>query len=237
MPPGKTWRELADGAAEWETILDALINAPKGGGGGGRSRAPYVRPDERLVRSAIEGAWDGLTGTVDQFGVGNAIKEFYKDDRANYDNQGQQIDAMESVLEIIRATSEYKAIHALRSESQDERTWISSKVGRLLQAGVSQPLAQELGVAQAQAGSGSDTVQSAGEAATLITTGRALDSHKRKMQQSMGRRTQRSLLKIIPRVIMRKQRTPKPKVFRSLLMKLIKSSAIMLTPPRKRSAD
>ncbi len=185
MDPGLTYNLLRDGAAEWEQrFFDFLNPAPTGGGG--RSRAPYVRPDERLVRGAIEGAWDGLTGQVDARGVNNAIKAFFADDRANYDNEGQQIDAMETVLEMIRNTSEYKSIHTLRSESQDERTWISSKVGRLLQAGVSQPLAQELGVAQAQAGSGTDTVQQAGEAATLITTGRALDSHKRKMQQSMG---------------------------------------------------
>ena len=185
-PGGLSFQELFHGAAQWEQNLLDFLEPPATGGRGG-SRAPYVRPDERLVRSAIEGAWDdGLTGNVDKGGVNVAIKKFYADHRANYDNIGQQIDPMESVLEIIRATSKYKEIHQLRSESTSETDWISSKVGRLLLAGVSGPLAQELGEAQAQAGSGSDTVQQAGEIATQITTGRALQSHKAKIQQSMG---------------------------------------------------
>lgn len=183
IPAGLTWGDLIDGAADWEQALFDVVNpAPSGG----RSRAPYQRPDDRLVRSAVEGAWDGLTGEIDGAGVNQAIKKFYRDDRANYDDQGQQIDPMESVLEIIRATSKYQEMHQLRGESTDERTWISSKVGRLLQAGVSTTLAQELGEAQAQVGAGTDTVQQAGEIATLTTSGRALKSHKAKMQQSMG---------------------------------------------------
>ena len=186
MRPGLTWEELSDGAAEWEEPLFNLINPPSGGGGGGRSRAVYVRPDDSLVRNAIEGAWDALTGNVDAAGVDAAIQTFYARDRANYDNEGQQIDAMEAVLEVIRATPEYKSIHQLRSESQDERTWISSKVGRLLSAGVSQPLAQELGTAQAQVGASSDTTLQAAENATLVGTGRTLASHRARMGDSMG---------------------------------------------------
>jgi hypothetical protein len=185
MPPGLTWGELHDRAADWEVAFDAFLN-PTSGGRGGRTRAAYVRPDDSLVRNAVEGAWDALTGSVDAAGVDNAIKVFYSKDRANYDNEGQQIDAMEAVLELIRNTPEYKEIHQLRSESQDERTWISSKVGRLLQAGVSQPLAQELGAAQAQVGASDPTTARAAEIGTLVGTGRALDSHKARMRDSMG---------------------------------------------------
>ncbi len=185
MLPGLTWTELTDRAAEWEQVLFDVIN-PAPTGGSGRSRAPYVRPDERLVKSAIEGAWAQLTGSVDAAGVAIAIDAFFRDDRANYDNQGQQIDAMETVLAQIRTTDKYKAIHTLRKEGIDERTWISSKVGSLLSAGVSDQLAQELGVAQAQAGAAAGTVQQAGEIATLVGTGRSLDSHRAKMRESMA---------------------------------------------------
>ncbi len=77
MPGGLTWTELTARGAEWEqNFLDFL--EPPATGGGGSSRAPYVRPDERLVRSAVEGAWDGLTGNVDKGGVNGAIKKFYE---------------------------------------------------------------------------------------------------------------------------------------------------------------
>ena len=185
-PPNLTWSELVHGAAQWEENLWFQQNPAPSGGGRGSSRAVYVRPDDNLVRGAIEGAWDGLTGTVPAAEVTRAIDLFYTKDRANYDNPGQQIDAMAAVLEVIRGTAKYKEMHQLRSESQDEGQWIRSKVSRLQQAGVSTPLAQELGEAQAQAGSGSDTVVQAGEIATLTQTGRALDSHKARMRQTMG---------------------------------------------------
>ncbi len=56
-------------------------------------------------------------------------------------------------------------------------------------------------------------------------------------QQIMGNKIQRIFLKIIPNIMMSKNNTPTPKTLRSFLIKLIKSSAIMLTPPRKRSAS
>ncbi len=186
LPEGLTWKNWFDDQAGFQALADEFFDPAPTGGGRGSSRAPYVRPDERLVKGAIEGAWAQLTGEVNAAGVATATKAFFNDDKANYDNQGQQIDPMETVLEQIRATSQYKAIHTLRKEGTDERTWISSKVGKLLSAGVSDKLAQELGVAQAQAGSAAPTVQSAGEIATLESTGRLLDSHKTKIRKSMG---------------------------------------------------
>ena len=186
LPPNLTWEDWRTGRAEWTANANDFFDPQPTGGGRGSSRAPYVRPDDLLVRGAVEGAWAQLTGDVDAAGVEAAIKDFYAKDRANYDNEGQQIDAMAAVLETIRKTDKYKAIHTLRKEGTDERTWISSKVGKLLAAGVSDRLAQELGVAQAQAGSADPTVQSAAEAANLVSTGRLLDSHKAKMRQSMG---------------------------------------------------
>jgi hypothetical protein len=185
IDPGLTWSQIGDGFDTWVTNFDDYLNpAPKGGSG--RSRAPYQRPDERLVRSAVSGAWAELTGGGTQQQIDAAVQQFFVDDRADYDNVGQQIDAMAGVLETIRKTDDYKAIHQLRTEGTDERTWISSKVGRLLQAGVSERLAQELGVAQAQAGAGAHTVERAGEIATLTSTGRMLDGHKARLRDTLG---------------------------------------------------
>ena len=55
-------------------------------------------------------------------------------------------------------------------------------------------------------------------------------------QQIIGRKIQRILLKMMLKVMIRKNNTPSPKIFKSLLIKLTRSSAIMLTPPKKRSA-
>jgi len=56
-------------------------------------------------------------------------------------------------------------------------------------------------------------------------------------QQSIGKIIHRSLLKIMPSMPTRRKKTPTPNTFRSFLMKVIISSAIMLMPPRKRSAS
>ena len=186
LPEGLSWGDWRSDRDGWQALADEFFSPAPTGGGGGSRRAPYVRPDERLVKSAVEGAWAQLTGDVNRAGVATAIKAFFRDDKANYDNQGQQIDAMETVLEQIRATAEYKSIHKLRKTATDERTWISSKVGKLLAAGVSDQLAQELGIAQARAGASGETVQQAGEIATLVGTGRLLDSHKARMRESIG---------------------------------------------------
>ena len=55
-------------------------------------------------------------------------------------------------------------------------------------------------------------------------------------QHRIGKSTQRLLLKITPRATIRKNSTPIPNIFRSFLIKLIRSSVIMLIPPRKSSA-
>ncbi|MBA7683496.1 hypothetical protein ES703_91865 [subsurface metagenome] len=56
-------------------------------------------------------------------------------------------------------------------------------------------------------------------------------------QQSIGSNIQRIALKIINSIRIRKSRTPRPKTFKSFLMKVIMSSAIILTPPRNSSAS
>ncbi len=186
LPEGLTWGDWRNNKPGWQALADDFFDPPATGSGGGSRRAPYVRPDERLVKGAVEGAYAQLTGEVPAAAVSTAIKSFLKDHKADYDNQTQQIDPMETVLEQIRATDSYKAIHTLRKEGTDERTWISSKVGKLLAAGVSDQLAQDLGVAQAQAGAAAPTVQQAAEIATLAGTGRSLDSHRARMRESMA---------------------------------------------------
>ena len=57
---------------------------------------------------------------------------------------------------------------------------------RIARQQTQEQLAQELGIAQAQAGASGETVQQAGEIATLVGTGRLLDSHKARMRESIG---------------------------------------------------
>ena len=58
-----------------------------------------------------------------------------------------------------------------------------------------------------------------------------------KTQQSIGNTTQRIFLKIMLKVTTRKNATPMPNIFKSCLTKLIRSSDMTLTPPRKSSAS
>ena len=57
-----------------------------------------------------------------------------------------------------------------------------------------------------------------------------------KKQQSMGSTIHRRRLKMMPNIPTSRINTPVPKILRSLLIKVIISSAIMVMPPRKRSA-
>ena len=58
-----------------------------------------------------------------------------------------------------------------------------------------------------------------------------------KAQQRMGKKIQRIFLKTTLKATTRRNNTPRPNVLRSFLIKLIRSSAIMLIPPRKSSAS
>lgn len=189
MQPGMSWGEAVTQQQSWVMNLgeywQALLDDAKPKTGGGRVAPIYSRPDRRLVVDAVKGAMTTLTGRVNQSMLDSEVEKYLMDDRANFDNKTQDISPMAGVLERIRATTEYKAIHDLRPDAIGEEEWIGSQVGNLLNAGVSPQLAVDLGIAQATVGATPQTSQAAGEIAMLHDTGRLLDSHKNKMRESI----------------------------------------------------
>jgi hypothetical protein len=192
MPAGVTWYQRDNDIAafdEWGQNAEHYFLGTgqfAARGGGGRAGPTYERPDESLVRQAVEGAQNSLVGVTDAAEVDRLMGVFYSGHKANFNNKGQQIDAMSDVLDEIRNTQAYKEIHAARPSSVDETTWISSRVGKLMAAGISAPLAAELGIEQATAASGDETLLRAGEARQFSASGRMLQSHKRKMREPLA---------------------------------------------------
>jgi hypothetical protein len=187
LPGGLTWGEFYDpNGPRWGVELDRLMSGSASRGGGrGSAGAVYERPDERLVRDAIKGVMSDLVGRPQNAKIDGYVDQFMTAHKANFNNKGQQIDPMAGIVEDIRNSGEYKTIHAGRDEGVDEASWVSSRVGLLINAGVSQALAVDLGIEQATAAATPDTVVAAGQARQFSASGRMLDSHKAKMRETM----------------------------------------------------
>jgi len=156
-----------------------------GGGGGGAVGPVYVKPDERVIREAVKGTLAALAGTVDP-GQLDKLTKLYMDEHARSwaVRETEQIDPMESVKASIRSTSEYKAIHQLRPESTDEYDWITTRQGALTRAGVTAITAEQLGVAQATAGSSTQETVTAGNISTFNQSGQQLDELKNRIRSA-----------------------------------------------------
>ena len=188
MPAGVTWYQYNNDNQSfngWGLLAEQFVTGTgqfASRGGRGAAGPTYVRPDERLVLQAIQGAQNSLVGESDEAAAQALVDGFYADDKANFNNKGQQIDPMAGVLDKIRATESYKQIHSARPSAVDETTWISSRVGKLMTAGISAPLAAELGISQATAATGDETLLAAGQARSFDQSGRMLQSHKQRLR-------------------------------------------------------
>lgn len=143
-----------------------------GGGGGGGSIGPtYREPDARAVEDYVKGVLVSLTGTVDESLLSDGVAVFMRDHRRNFDSPGRDIDPQASVLEFIRNTNTYQEIHALRPESEDERTWISQRRAAGARGGLQQGLQEDFAITQATIGGDLPDVQDAGAVAQVQASG------------------------------------------------------------------
>jgi hypothetical protein len=163
-----------------EEAQSVLSQATRGRGGAGRQ---FVRPDPLLVEEAVKAALAAMVGQVDPVRVKQLTELFQEKARQDFSQRGQQVDPMSAVKEKIRTYSDYKALHQLRDETVDEMTWISSRQGALVNAGLPSSQAAALGRSAAQVDATATQTAGLAETAGLRRTGSAVPG----LIQSMAR--------------------------------------------------
>jgi hypothetical protein len=156
-----------------------------GGGGGGRrgSVGPEYRPPPRdAIEESIKNYLVAVTGTLHQGILNQAVDEFLKQHRAQFD--GAAVDPYLSAQKLIRNTSIYKDVHSLRPESDDEMSWVTRRQGKLRQMGVSAESAETLGIQLARVGANQEAVARAGENTFIRSTGRMHRDQRERTKQA-----------------------------------------------------
>ncbi len=149
------------------------IQPPSGGGGGGRARSSassstLVRGDEGLVREAVKATLAAMVGEIDEKKLDRYMQVYRNAEKDAFDKRkSQQIDPLEVVKAEIRKSGAYQARHQLRPEEFDEMTWISSRQGAMVNAGMNAEEAQRLGMFAAQVGASLDESVELGEMSEL----------------------------------------------------------------------
>jgi hypothetical protein len=130
-------------AGQYRDIDSALFGDPAGGSGSGSGRGRsggggggpvYVAPDRRVVEEFVKDKMIVLTGK-NQPEFKKVVDDYMRDHKKMA--EGASVDPKATVMEGIRGLDEYKRIHKMRQESQDESTWISVRQQRLEQLGLS----------------------------------------------------------------------------------------------------
>lgn len=132
--------------------LGGALGGSRGGGSrsGGSAVRTYAGPDSGLVEDWVKSKLVTLVGKASGDRIKMLTNEYFTADRKAFG--GESIDPKQTVLEKIRTFDDYTRIHELRSDAQDEDTWISGQMSQLLNAGVSGQQAEELAIDFAQAG-------------------------------------------------------------------------------------
>ena len=177
-----TYKEWIDsflasfGGGDGDDEIDLGIGGGGGGGGVRGSTGPtYVKPDERLVRDAVQARLVALTGINDKAHINRLTDLYMSEDRRRFDQrETQDVDPMRSVQAEIEKMGEYKAIHKLRPESEDPMQWIASRKGSMLRAGVSVARSDKMAVQQATVAATQEQAARAGQIATFNDTGQLL---------------------------------------------------------------
>jgi hypothetical protein len=142
-----------------------------GGGGGGFSGPQYRAPDRRVVEDFVKGTMVSLVGTVLSGDLERIVDLYMNDHRRGFNSVSQDIDPQASVIEAIRSTPLYKQVHKLRPESQDERTWVSSRRSAAIQGGLDLPAQEGFAITQASAAGDLGDVAQAASVAQVQRSG------------------------------------------------------------------
>ena len=154
------------------------------GSGFGRIGPVYVRPDELQVTEFLKSYVVATTGTIDDPLTAQAVERYLNAHRQNFDNPGQDIDALLAAQTVVRDSAVYKDIHELRPEGQDEMTWVTSQQGLLRQLGVSSTDSEKLGIKLARVGASRAANKAAGERTIFSSSGRIAEDQRKRLKDS-----------------------------------------------------
>ena len=158
-------------AAQEDNWLDDFISGLGDGGGGGFAGPVYRAPDRRVVEDMVKGMMVSLIGQVNDGRVKSLTDIYMRDHRRNFDSMNAEIDPAQSVLENIRAGEDYRVAHAMRPESEDERTWISNRAMLAKRGGLNQEDVEGFAVTQATVGADEGDIIDAAASAQFAQTG------------------------------------------------------------------
>jgi len=152
-----------------------------GGGGGGGFTAKYNQPDDGDVNDLVKSLLVSMVGTFDE-GRQAMLREVYLEaDRANFDSDTQTISPVQAVKEKIRSFGDYERIHKLRPDELDDMEWVTSRQGALVNLGIAEDQAIDLGVTAATAGLNTEDTQTLGAVAETQRTGQVGSGLREKM--------------------------------------------------------
>jgi len=124
-------------------------------GGGGSVGPQYVSPDRRTVEDTVKAQLFALTGETSPERVSELTDAWLQAHKQSWEVRkagGQDIDPNATTLDMIRSQGDYKEAHKLRSEGEDEMTWISNRRQQLNRLGVSGEDADQRAITMAQLG-------------------------------------------------------------------------------------
>lgn len=157
-----------------EDLFGDLLSGGSGSGRGRGSIGPIYRaPDKREVEDFVKGALVSLTGAVDDTLVADGVALYMRDHRRNFDSPSAEINPAQSVMEFIRKTPSYQEIHALRPETEDERSWISNRRQAAAAGGLNLGLQDDFAITQASIGGDLPDVKDAAAVAQVQASGSA----------------------------------------------------------------
>lgn len=136
----------------------------RGGGGGSKSTAVYVKPDPEVVKDAIRSKLKLLVGKADESRVEDLTAIYFRDHREAWDRRFaaaksdldisvvEDLDPMQSVLTTIRTYGDYRSLHATRPSDVEEDEWVSSAIANARRSGIEGQDATERGLVGASSG-------------------------------------------------------------------------------------
>lgn len=167
-----------------------------GGGGGGGSLGPeYVAPDRRVIEDLVKGTLVSLVGNLPEGMVDSFTDLYMSEHRKAWDTTDRQIDPQQSLIEAVRGTAEYRTVHKLRPDSQDERLWVADRRNAAQRGGLTVGAQEDFAITQATAGGDIPDVIEAASVAQFQSSGSArgtlLDTKIRDAAQSIFRGVRR----------------------------------------------
>lgn len=186
--PGAGFALTADRVASLDGLggLGLTSGGGSGRGSGSGAIAPsYIPQDPAALREQIRNYVVATTGTLNASLVDAGVASFGVADKERFNKrETANIDPWQAMKDTIRGTTEYKAIHQLRPESEDEMSWVVGRQAKLRQLGLSAERAETFGIAAAQAGATNEALTGQAEIAQQQGTGRLLEAHRESLKRS-----------------------------------------------------